>query len=415
MSKFWVLLKKEVKELLTPQMIVPFIAMVVVFMLMGNIIGNETEKQTSQKVQIVFTDNDKTPSSNTIKQSMEAAGYEITTKSSAQSHVVIPQNFESDLKAQKQPTIEIITKLDNLSIVNNVNTQRTAQIGTLINELTANIVLQSKLKPNDIAFSKQPVKISDTVKFNNKMAQITVGEIFGYLLSQSTVVPIVLFLVITLASQLVATAIASEKENKTLETLLSIPISRKSIVAAKLMASGVVSFFISILYLYGMKSYMGGLTSTATQSLDQSKVQEAIQQLGLNMGATDYALLGLSLFLGIMVALSFAFILGTFVEDIKSVQGAITPLMVMLLIPYVLTLLLDISTLALPVKMLVYAIPFTHTFTAMNNITLGRFPELYAGMAYMLVIVIVGIIVASKLFSSEKIFTFKLNFFKKSA
>ena len=50
-------------------------------------------------------------------------------------------------------------------------------------------------------------------------------------------IPIVLFVAVIFASQMIATAIATEKENKTLETLLSYPVTRTSIVTSKMLDS----------------------------------------------------------------------------------------------------------------------------------------------------------------------------------
>ena len=45
-------------------------------------------------------------------------------------------------------------------------------------------------------------------------------------------------MIIIYSSQMVISAIAMEKQNKTLETLLTVPISRTSIITAKMLAAG---------------------------------------------------------------------------------------------------------------------------------------------------------------------------------
>ncbi|GAG77245.1 unnamed protein product, partial [marine sediment metagenome] len=97
------------------------------------------------------------------------------------------------------------------------------------------------------------------VILNGASAQVSPSTVVNFVTSQVAFIPIILFIVITLAAQLVATAMAAEKENKTLETLLASPISRKSIVAAKLMGAGLISLLIAATYMFGMNSMMNSL------------------------------------------------------------------------------------------------------------------------------------------------------------
>jgi len=122
------------------------------------------------------------------------------------------------------------------------------------------------------------------------------------------VIPIVLMLVIILASQMIAASIAGEKENKTLETLLSTPVARGALVTAKMTASGIVALVSAAAYMVGMNSYMGSLIGDTGGT--STVVSQAIQKLGLVFNAQGYVLLGLSVFAGIMVALSISVILG---------------------------------------------------------------------------------------------------------
>ena len=49
MSQLWSLVKKELKELLTPTSLISVIAVVAILIMLGSIIGGETEDATSQK------------------------------------------------------------------------------------------------------------------------------------------------------------------------------------------------------------------------------------------------------------------------------------------------------------------------------------------------------------------------------
>jgi ABC-2 type transport system permease protein len=234
---------------------------------------------------------------------------------------------------------------------------------------------------------------------------------------QTTFIPIVLFIVIIFAAQMIATAIATEKENKTLETLLSYPISRGSLVTAKMMAAGLVALVSAGAYMLGMRSYMSGIESglagTGADARAAAASEAIMRQLGLTFGPADYALLGLTMFAGILVALSIAIILGGFAESVKSVQALLTPLMVLLLVPYFLTLFLDIGELPTVLRWIVMAIPFTYPFLAGPNLFLGNYGAVWFGIAYQTVWFVVFVIIAARIFSSDRILTMKLDFSRK--
>jgi ABC-type Na+ efflux pump permease subunit len=99
--------------------------------------------------------------------------------------------------------------------------------------------------------------------------------------------------------------------------------------------------------------------------------------------------------------------------DTKSAQGVITPLMILIMIPYFLALFLDISSLSPIIRWFVYAIPFAHPFLAPTNLILGHYQNVIYGIIYMAAFFLVFVYLASKLFSSDKIFTLKISFKRK--
>jgi ABC-2 type transport system permease protein len=157
---------------------------------------------------------------------------------------------------------------------------------------------------------------------------------------------------------------------------------------------------------------MTGLTGGALGGGDAA-TRAAAMQLGLVMSAGDYILLGVSLFFGILTALSIALILGSFAEDAKSAQGVVAPLMVLILIPYFLTILLDVSTLTPAMQKAVYAIPFSHPFLASPNLLLKNYEPVLLGIVYMAACFAVFVAVASRIFASDRILTMRLNLRKK--
>ena len=241
---------------------------------------------------------------------------------------------------------------------------------------------------------------------------MSAGTLAGFAMNQSMFVPIVVFILVIFASQMVASAIANEKGDKTLETLLCTPVSRVSVLSAKMCGAGIVSLLMAAVYMVGFSSYMNGLTGSSSEGMSQ-ELGNALDTLGINLSVMDYVFVGVQLFLTILIALAISMILGALASDIKSAQTAIMPLMFAMLIPYMMTMFADIRTLALPLQILVYIIPFSHTFMANSSMIFDDYGLYFGGLAYQVVFLVVVMFFAVKLFSGDRIFTIRLNFGKK--
>jgi ABC-2 type transport system permease protein len=119
------------------------------------------------------------------------------------------------------------------------------------------------------------------------------------------------------------------------------------------------------------------------------------------------------LFLGVLVALAIAIILGILADSVKSVQAVTTPLMVLILLPYLLITFADFGALAPVVRWLIYAIPFSHPFFAVEKLITQDYAFIGIGIAYQSVVFLFFVVLAAKIFSSDKILTLKLNFKRK--
>jgi ABC-2 type transport system permease protein len=256
---------------------------------------------------------------------------------------------------------------------------------------------------------------AEHVIIGDRSAETPAIAVMSFVSQQTTFIPIVLFLVIVFAAQMIATAVATEKENKTLETLLSYPVTRTAIVTSKMVAAGLVALLSAAAYMLGMQQYMSGMEASMGGGTESAAAASAaaMQQLGLTYGPTDYLMLGLTLFASILVALSIAIILGAFAESVKSVGSLITPLMVLILVPYLLTLIVDLSVMPDAVRYAVMAIPFTYPFVTGPALFLGNYGLVWWGIAYQLVWFAVFAAIAARVFSSDRILTMKLSFGRK--
>ena len=111
------------------------------------------------------------------------------------------------------------------------------------------------------------------------------------------------------------------------------------------------------------------------------------------------------MFLTILIALSVALILGVLAKDAKSAQTLTLPVMMCTMIPYMLSMFVDIKSLSPAARYIVYAIPFTHSFMAMENAMFGNMDIYVGGLIYQALFLAVCMFAALRIFMSDRIFT----------
>jgi len=420
MRRFFVILKKELKEMVTWQTLVPILLIMVIYSFLGRTINQEQKKQAAPQP-ITVVDLDRSQTSELLSGILTKANFKVTTvtegvvddivrkvaSEKGSAVLVIPHGFEAGLQAQHPQKVQTYTIMRNFSMMGIQGTFRMDAALSAMNEYIGDMYIKSGAPGLDPAVVKHAISSQSFITVGATSAEGDPQEIVSLVMQQTMIIPIVLFLVIIMASQMIAASIASEKENKTLETLLSTPVARGALVTAKMMASGIVALVSAAAYMVGMKSYMGSLIGSSTGA--SATAVQAIQKLGLVLDLRGYILLGLSVFAGIMVALSIAVILGAFAEDLKSVQILIMPLMMVVLLPYLITMFIDINTASPVLKWLIYAIPFSHPFLAAQLIFAHNFTMVIAGIIYQFALFFVLAAVAARIFSTDRILTMKLN------
>jgi len=406
--------------MLTWQTLIPILLIMVIYSFLGRVINQEQEKQAApQPVTVVDLDNSQTSKMlagiltnvnfkvTTVTEGVEGDIVRKVASEKGTAVLVIPQGFQAGIQARQPQKVRTYTIMRSFSLLGMQGTFRLDAALSAMNEYVGDTYIRTGAPGLDADMIKHAISAQSFVTVGTISAEGNPQEIVGVVMQQTMIIPIVLFLVIIMAAQMIAASIAGEKENKTLETLLSTPVGRGALVTAKMMASGIVALVSSAAYMVGMRSYMGSLLGSEGGTSGTASL--AIQKLGLVLDLRGYVLLGLSVFAGIMVALSIAVILGAFAEDLKSVQIIITPLMMMVMLPYLITMFVDINTASPVLKWLIYAIPFSHPFMAAQFIFARNFTVVGAGIAYQFALFLVLATVAARIFSTDRILTMKLN------
>lgn len=229
--------------------------------------------------------------------------------------------------------------------------------------------------------------------------------IYSLMMSQSIALPVTVMILLTYSVQIAATSVAMEKEEKTLETLLTIPMDRFAILLGKLSSSIIIAAVGAVAYMAGYGYMMSVMLSNIPSVLNLD-----LASLGLAPSPAGYLLLGVSLFVTIFSALALAVILSAFAEDVRSAQSYVGYIYPFVFLPALALMYLDINTLPLAVRLIFYIIPFGHPIIASKAVLMGDYFTVIIGIIYVSIFTVVIMYIASRLFATEKILTMKLRF-----
>ncbi len=410
MSNLSKIIKKEVKELLTPATLIPVIIIAVIFGSLGGVFGGVEESiGEPQKIAVVIEDDGELGqvafaalnASAEIVYNGDDVDEALGTLEDAggSSLFVIPSDFTTNITNNRTGTIKAFWVMYGAGLMDSLPSEVAASLLTSVDQaISANMITTGMTENASLVL--QPTQLVETTIFKDKvMDGISPGAIASVMSSQSFVMPLIVMMVIIYAGSIVISSMGSEKENKTLETLLTMPISRTSIVFGKLVGAALVGLLMAIIYMFGMGYYFDSLVGSASIDLGE---------YGLTLGVGDYVLVGISLFASLVFALALCMILGIFTKNYKAAQTMTLPVTFLAMIPMFVTMFTDFDTLPTVAKVLVFAIPFSHPMIAMRSLMFDNYALVLSGIAYTSVVALITMLVAVTLFKKDILLTGKV-------
>jgi ABC-2 type transport system permease protein len=205
-----------------------------------------------------------------------------------------------------------------------------------------------------------------------------------------------MMMIIIMSGGMVISSMALEKENKTLETLLTLPVKRTSIVAGKIIASAIIGLILAIIYMLGLGFYLQSFELEGGRSLSD---------YGLALTASDMFVIGVSIFITLIAALSLCMLLGTMAKNYKSAQTLTFPVTMLALIPMFMIMFKDFDTLPTVLKGLLFAIPFSHPMMAPRALVFDDYLLVFAGIIYVAIFAIIMIAISVWIFKTDRLLT----------
>ncbi len=430
MSHMTSIIRKEVRELLTPGSVISVLVMVVLFAGLGGLIGGEVDSAAELPTFGFVVDedgqyyNDWNPYDvlcNETNYGAEADSKIILMDSAygddeailaemrekgITSVLALPDadSFMESMTNGTQVTMKQYYLYEPTGLFGTVSSSVLSSVVSILNTSLSQEIMSSAGTGLDYDFVTNPIVSGtndvSTIVDGEVHTGITPSDISNEITSQTLMIPIVIMIIIMMVGSIVISSMGSEKENKTLETLLTMPIKRTSIVSGKIVAAAIVGLVYGLAYMVGMSIYMGSMTGTIAGS---SSVN--LEDLGMSLDILDWFLIMVSMFLAIVCALGICMILGAFAKNYKSAQTMTMPLSILAMIPMFIIMFTGWYGSGGVLQVITFAIPFSHPMMAMQALMYGDMTLVLGGIAYMAVFALVSILITVRLYNSDILIT----------
>ncbi len=427
MSHMTNIIKKEVRELLTPGSVISVLFMVVLFAGLGGLIGGEVDSAAELPTFGLIAENgdyyeDWNPTDVLKSAYGEDASKIVIMDSTCDSSdadivaemqergianvIALPsiESFNQSIADQTQVSVRQFYLYEPTGLFGSVSSTVMSSVVSILSSSLSQKLVTDAGSDVDYQFLMTPIGTASedisTIVDGQAHSGITPYDISNEITSQTLMIPIVIMIIIMMVGSIVISSMGSEKENKTLETLLTMPVKRTSIVSGKIVAAAIVGLVYGLAYMVGMSIYMGSMTGSITGASSVS-----LEDLGMALGAADWVLVMVSMFLAIVCALGICMILGAFAKNYKSAQTMTMPLSILAMIPMFIIMFTGWYGAGGAIQFITFIIPFSHPMMAMQALMYGDMTLVIGGIVYMAAFAIVSILITVRLYNSDILIT----------
>jgi len=434
MGKLKPLVEKEVKDLLRdPRIYIGLVVPIIMLPLMGFVISAAMSSSTeaaTKAMNIAVLNRDGTDASSlfislltqigldavnvnasSLEKALEEAG-----KIGCKVLLVIPEGFGSDLLSFQMANVEVYSTIESVGIGSAAAFSAVdGALKTTSDMLSAMLIseLAPEVKPDVV---RNPLNVTRYTIIKDKVLQVPPQALFGQLMiGYGVMVPMVLMILAITVTQIAATATAVENEEKTLETLLTFPVTRYDILLAKLLGSSLVAVLGAVFFTAGFLLYFQGIFAMPGLEFGVGEALSGLPPPPLEA----YVVLALGLILSILFVTSLGVVIGALSSDVRMSSSLLGIVIIPIFIPSMLLMYGDLKALPLGLQLLTYALPTSYPIITAKEMVMSTIPvEAIYGIPYSACLTLIIVYATSKLLAPEKLLTLqhklKLRRMKKS-
>lgn len=390
---------KEVKELFKKSTLISMIIIAFMFGYLGKTLSSIGETMKDKpKLHLIVEDDGIFAD---IMQNQIEQYSELTDEDDINT-VIIEKGFTDSIMNGKQGAVSIAYVMKGAGIMNSIESEGFEHIVNMSSRAVSDSLISGDYQ-FDPSVMRIPVMIKRTTTIKGRQFD-NVGpkEIMGVLSTQVSTLPILIMMLIIMSGSTVISSMAFEKENKTLETLLTMPVKRSNIIAGKIIGSAIVGLVFAGIYILGFRYYMNSLSMGSTMTA-----------LNMQLNTQQTILLLLSFLSSLLAGLAACMLLGAFTKDSKTSQTMIFPISVSAMFSMFLTMFIDYATMAPVLKVIYFIIPFSHPMMAFRELMFGNYMIVIWGIIYCFAFFMVMIIITTYVFNSDILLIGNLSKLKK--
>ena len=321
----------------------------------------------------------------------------------------IPEGYGANISSGKRGFLHIYSALKNIGIAEATKGGMVEQVintykYALSIEKIQGLLQQANVTGADPTTVYSPLSLEYSSIIKGNIVDIHPQSILGVTISQSITLPMISMMLLIFAMQIAATSIAVEKEEKTLETLMTLPVGRLTILTGKLAGSIIVAVAAAVAYMVGFSYYMTSAFGFGTSEI----MKVDLSDIGLALGPRGLLLLGITMFVTLVSGLALALSIAVFADSVRGAQSLVGLLYIPIMVPMLVLMFTDLKMLPLPIQVILYVLPYTHSMMASKAILMGNYLTVVRSILYISLFTLVVLYVAAKIFTSERVITARI-------
>ena len=414
------LIEKEIKDLLRDPriyigLLAPILTMPILGLVISTVMQSSIETISREGIKVAVIDLDRTSTSREFMGFIRSLGLNVSEfppleiedaikelkGSDTRILMVVPNGFESNITSFRKAQVNVffivkstgLTSIGIFSVVENVlNAYSKALVESFISSKSPEV------NPEDVL---NPLTTVSYTVVKDRVLKVSPGVLFNqFFMSSGIMVPIVLMLVSTSVAQIAATATAVENEEKTLETLLTLPIGRYSILMGKLIGSAVVAMLGTIIFIVGLIVYFQSIFSLPIVAEEGLTISLELPTASFE----SYVMLFISLLIAIFFATSLGVIIGALSSDVRISGSLVGFVQIPIMVPMFMVIYGDVRSLPLALQIFIYALPPSYPMLIAQSMFFTELPfEVLLGIPYSAAFTVFLVYLTSKLLVPEKL------------
>jgi ABC-2 type transport system permease protein len=420
LGSFLPLVEKEIKDLLRdPRIYIGLLAPILIMPIIGLAISaamqSSIETISREGVKVAVIDLDGTSISREFIGFIHGLGLNVSESPSLEVEdaieelkgsdtrilIVVPNGFESNVTSFRRAQVNVffIVKsmgLSSVGIFSVIESVLNAYSRALVESFISS--KSPEVNPEDVL---NPLTTVSYTVVKDRILKVSPGVLFNqFFMGSGIMVPIVLMLVSMTVAQIAATATAVENEEKTLEILLTLPISRYRILMGKLIGSAVVAMLGTVLFIVGLTVYFQSIFSLPVMTGEGLTVSLELPTASLE----SYVMLFVSLLIAIFFATSLGVIIGALSSDVRISGSLVGFVQIPIMIPMFMVIYGDVGSLPLALRLFIYALPPSYPMLIAQSMFFSELPfEALLGIPYSAAFTVFLVYLTSKLLVPEKL------------